>query len=147
MSKIYYAHPMSWYDTDDEVLDIEALKSDGQVVNPNTPYFSSRVLIAQQENRPVMQLFADFIASDKCDVVAFRRFNDGRIGAGVAREIFEALIWGKEVWEIRTHGRGPNRIIDKALLFADDGLSTADVNLEDVLTVAETRRRCKAGEM
>ena len=144
MTKIYYAHPMSWYGTHGEALDLVGLASEGEVINPNTPYFQTRVLIAQQNSTPVMQVFADFICSPKCDVVAFRRFNDGKIGAGVAREIFEALIWGKEVWEIRNI-YGGDQLIDKALQLDNQPDGMIDIVLGDILTVEETRRRCKEG--
>lgn len=100
MSKrIYYAHPMAWYGTDSENNDLLLLDSEGFIVNPNSQRFQGSVESAKRRGFPVMQVFADYI-KDHVDVVCFRRYNDGYIGAGVAREILEAKMWNKEIWEI-----------------------------------------------
>lgn len=102
---IYYAHPMSWYDTRDELLDIAAIAELGLVSNPNSVQFQAQVDYAKRKDRPVMDIFANYIANI-ADVVAFRRLNDGRLTAGVAREVFEAYIWGKQVVEVKTDENG-----------------------------------------
>ena len=137
---IYYAHPMSWYGTDEEALDVQTLSTYGHVHNPNSKYFEDQVKYARDTRRPVMQIFADFIASPATDVVAFRRMRNGRISAGVAREIFEALIWGKEVWEIVDKMSG--RVVYKGLNDWDDYEF-----VKDVMTVEETKAALGRGEM
>ncbi len=102
---IYYAHPMSWYDTRDELLDIAAIAELGLVSNPNSVQFQAQVDYAKRKDRPVMDIFANYIANI-ADAVAFRRLNDGTLTAGVAREIFEAIIWGKPVLEVTTDEDG-----------------------------------------
>lgn len=138
--RIYYAHPMSWYNTPGEKLDVEALNLLGTVVNPNSTAFEDQVRDAKRRGFPVMQIFADYIR-DWADVVAFRRFEgDFRLGAGVAREIFEARIWGKGIWEV--YGE-KERHVNKEI-----GLKVNDwpdyVSFGDILTVNETKQRIAA---
>jgi hypothetical protein len=124
---IYYAHPMSWYDTEAERKDIEYLGGYGKVINPNTPRFKIAVDAAKRLRRPVMELFTECIQVE-ADVVCYRSFRDGMIGAGVAQEILAAVIWGKEVWHIVGHG--------------DLGFSfQAVVYSSRILTVENTRNR------
>jgi hypothetical protein len=116
---------MGWYDTPEEELDVEALKSFGYVENPNSHYWHQRVAYAKLSKLPVMDLFATHI-KEEADVVAFRRYNDGSLGAGVAREVLEARIWGKKVWEVTSTPYGVR-------------VTTGSEYLKDVLTVVETR--------
>lgn len=138
MPKIYYAHPMSWYDTKQEEEDISELVKHGTVVNPNSQMFKQAVEMARLRGQPVMDIFADFIKSS-ADVVCFRRFNDGYIGSGVAREILEACIWNKELWEI-DRGNGLPPSIQKAMV-------TYNVGSWHFLTIEETRRRIIAKQL
>lgn len=137
--RVYYAHPMSWYDTPEEFSDVEAIGNspDIKVINPNSNTFEDRVKKARTSGYPVMQIFADYIRND-ADVVCFRRFKDGKIGAGVAREVFEAIIWGKEVWEIAgPYSDGKHEI----LKYPDHCLTL------ETLTVEETKRRVAARQL
>ena len=130
MMIIYYAHPMSWYNTERETADVKFLAQFGKVENPNGPHWHNAVIRAQREGTPVMQIFADYI-KEWADVVAFRRFNDETVGAGVAREVLEARIWGKDVWNI--HGQpGQLQIVKPGY-----------PRMFDILSVDETRRRIK----
>lgn len=134
--KIYYAHPMSWYNTTDERDDIRLLEHFGDVVNPNTPWFQEQVEQALERDFPVMQVFADYIRTD-ADVVAFRGFRDGKVGAGVGREVLEAQVWGKRIWRLAgISGTASHTLWREATL-----------SLKDVLTVAETRQRIKEGRL
>lgn len=143
--RIYYAHPMSWYNTNDEALDVAALAKHGTVVNPNNLDFEYEVQLAKRNKQPVMQIFADYI-NNYADVVAIRTFEDYKLGAGVARELLEALIWGKSVWQLRTIGPTGERVVDKnPQLFG--GFGSADIEFADVLTVAETRARIEKGQL
>lgn len=140
---IYYAHPMSWYGTEAEAADLRKLADYGTVVNPNSSDFKRDVDIAKKYNRPVMQIFADFIRID-ADVVVYRRFRDWKLGAGVAREILEARIWGKEVWEISGgYNKAPLSILKEQTAVSVSGHNV----MADVLTVEETRARIERGEL
>lgn len=96
--KIYYAHPMAYYGTHLELMDIVMLSKIGTVVNPNTPKYQIFTNMKQ---------FEDLAAS--CDMVAYRPFVDGKIGAGVAKEIQAALKAGKIVLEL------PHKINERIL--------------------------------
>lgn len=147
--KIYYAHPQSWYNTDAERLDVEKLSEYGEVINPNSNHFEYWVQLAKTEKRNVMQLFADYIR-DHADVVAYRPFYDGRLGAGVAREVFEALIWNKPVWQIfgkrsKCSQHGP--FVDKNPQLMEGGMYPATLQFADILTVEETKARIARGTL
>lgn len=134
---IYYAHPMTWYDTRDELLDIAAISQLGFVSNPNSHQFQAQVDYAKKKGNPVMDIFANYI-QNVADGVAFRRLNNGKIGAGVAREVFEAIIWGKPVYEVTTDENGDrwiSQLVGPALL------------LGNIATVAETKAGVEKGEM
>lgn len=138
--KIYYAHPMSWYGTNREALDIHALSQHGEVINPNTPKFEDRVRKAQRSGYPVMQIFADYIR-DEADVVAFRAYDDHKIGAGVARELLEAIVWAKPIWQIFGKASQPTApFINKELTY-EHGIYPADITLSDFLTKEQTTAR------
>lgn len=72
--KCYYAHPINTYGTQQEAEDISLLESFGlEVINP------------ADENARSMRYFCNLV--QECDCLAFRSFQDGMIGAGVAAEI------------------------------------------------------------
>ena len=78
--KVYYAHCMAIYGTPQEARDIATLEALGlTVVNPNTPECDAGY-IAQG-----MDYFKRFVT--ECDAIAFRAVPDGRIPAGIWREI------------------------------------------------------------
>jgi hypothetical protein len=142
--KIYYAHPMSWYNTPAERADVAMLEAHGEVVNPNSKPFEYMVGVSRAERRPVMEIFADYIKNN-ADVVAFRPFYDGKLGAGVAREVFEALIWRKPIWHIfGKNGRGP--FVDQYPELSP-GVYPAAIDWDDVLTVKETKARIARGAL
>jgi hypothetical protein len=78
--RLYYAHPLTIYNTPQEARDIELLGRLGYiVVNPNGT--------EHEENyrKGGMRYFLELAAG--CDLIAFRSFPDGSIPAGVAAEI------------------------------------------------------------
>ncbi len=80
--KIYYAHPLSLFNTPTEKRDVKTLESLGlEVVNPNHPDHQAGY---EQHG---MEYFRAIVAG--CDAVAFRAFPEGSIGAGVHKEITE----------------------------------------------------------
>ena len=90
--KAYYARPISLYNTLQEKRDIELLNLLGfEVINPNKAELEARY---QKEG---MSVFIE--ATKDCDVIAFRSFQDGKISAGVYKEIIES---GKPSIELPT---------------------------------------------
>jgi hypothetical protein len=79
MLKIYYARPMSYYDTQFDNDTIKMLQKLGfEVVNPNNPWLSANAKVSGM---------TEFIKLVKtCDALAFYSFPDHKIGAGVANE-------------------------------------------------------------
>lgn len=83
--KCYLAHPVTDYGgSERQIRAIEAIESrDWEVVNPDKPWH-------QKEYRQHgMRYFLELV--EDCDCLAFMRFPDGTIGAGVAKEIEKAL--------------------------------------------------------
>lgn len=77
--KAYYAHPMALYRSPVEARDLKTLEALGfKVVNPADPKYSEYQ----------MDEFVKLAVS--CDLVAFRSFDDGKVGSGVALEVMAA---------------------------------------------------------
>jgi hypothetical protein len=75
---VYYAHPMALYDSPVERKDLRTLKKLGfKVVNP-----------AKRE-LDTMEDYVNLACS--CDLVAFRAFEDGKVGSGVFIEVAAAM--------------------------------------------------------
>lgn len=91
---IYYAHPISMYGSNQEFLDITFLTFAGlRVVNPaKLSKFAESV-----DDR--MEYFCSLVK--KCDCLAFRSFDDFKIGAGVMKEIRTMDSKGGMVIELR----------------------------------------------
>lgn len=152
MLRVYYAHPMSWYNTSAEQLDMAVLEAEiasragaenGYVINPNTPVFKEKVEQAIDRDYPVMQVFADAIRNE-ADVVAFRPFRDGKLGTGVAREVLEARAWGKQVWGL--YGTKDKAYVDRQP-FSPSQFDMSTVGFPDILSVRETKDRISKGVM
>jgi hypothetical protein len=93
--KIYYARPISLYNTKQEERDLKLLTDLGfEILNPNKEELQKRY---KAEGMDV------FIAAVKdCDALAFRSFQDSKISAGVKKEIDAALELNKPVIELPT---------------------------------------------
>lgn len=93
--KIYYARPISLYNTKQEERDLLLLTQLSlDIVNPNK---------AELQKRYDIEGMDVFTAAVKdCDALAFRSFQDGKISAGVKKEIDTALELGKPVIELPT---------------------------------------------
>ncbi len=88
MLRIYYAHSLSIYDTQQEIRDIDTLEGLGfYVVNPNSREVQEGVNKWKQENGDdaTMKYFDNIL--DTCDAIAFRPHPDGKIGSGVWYEV------------------------------------------------------------
>lgn len=110
--KCYYAHPLTDYNTFRELLDVKTLRRLGfEVLNPNAPEHDAGYKVHG------MTYFEELV--DSCDVLAFRAFIDGKIPAGVVKEVERAEKYGKPTFEL------PAPRFDR------------------VLTVEETRARLK----
>ena len=92
--KVYYAHPISLFGTPTQKRDMELLEALGlEIINPDDEEKQ-----AGYESNGI-EYFKEVVA--RADVVAFRAFPDGTIGAGVVMEITE-YTEGKPVIEIPT---------------------------------------------
>jgi len=93
--KIYYARPISLYNTKQEERDLSLLVYlFKDVVNPNKEELQRRYDIEG------MDVFTSAVKD--CDALAFRSFQDGKISAGVKKEIDAAIENGKPVFELPT---------------------------------------------
>lgn len=79
MKKIYFAHPITDYGTERQAAAVAYLSEQWQVVNPDHPGHQAGYAADG------MAYFERLAAS--CDLLAFMRFPDGSIGAGVGKEI------------------------------------------------------------
>ena len=78
--KIYFAHPVSQYGTKVESDTIKHLEDLGmKIINPNEPEH------CEAYETQGMQYFIDLC--NKCDGCIYTTFENGAIGAGVAKEI------------------------------------------------------------
>ena len=99
--KVYYAHCVSIYGTPQEERDIRLLETLGfEVVNPNAE--------GNTENYKKYGMKYFLAIALDCDVVAFRALPDGRIPAGVMKEVSAMTLHEKLVIELpsRISGRG-----------------------------------------
>ncbi len=83
--KVYYAHFLGTYNTKQEQRDIETITkifADAEIINPNNPVYS------EAYKTQGMELFLGLV--DKCDVLVFRGCVNGKIPAGVYKEISRA---------------------------------------------------------
>lgn len=84
--KIYYAHPINIYNSEQEKRDIETLVKLGfEVINPN-----GENLDKEYNKNKDFEVF--FKAIDDCQALAFRSTYRGDITSGVAREVERAKI-------------------------------------------------------
>jgi len=97
--RIYLAHPVSDYGTPRQAQAIKALEEVGadlvrplELVNPDSPIHQAGYASEG------MAYFKGVI--ERCQGLAFMRFPDGSIGAGVGREIRWALIGNLSIYEV-----------------------------------------------
>ena len=87
--KVYYAHCMAIYHTEEEKSDIETLKRMGfDVVNPNEDPHSDKAMTMRARGKSrseIMDYFVDVV--EECDGLAFRALDNMSISAGVGKEI------------------------------------------------------------
>lgn len=117
---IYFAHPYTTYNTKIESELISIISDiDPDILNPNSPYHERKYKIHG------MDYFISLV--DYCDSLIIYPFEDGSIGAGIAKEANHAFDTGKDVYFIN-----PNDFTIKPIY-----------KLDNVLNVEETRSRIK----
>lgn len=90
--KVYFAHPITDYETGRERRALDGMVAQGwQVENPNQPHHQ------EGYQREGMEYFQRLAAA--CDALVFMRFPNGAIGAGVGKEIGAARGAGIPVYE------------------------------------------------
>jgi len=101
--KVYYAHCTSLYGTNQEERDISTLmKLRFEVYNPNNETASE---LYQNQG---MASFRALV--EACDCLAYRALPDGRIPAGIGKEIVWAIRKGMQVFEL-PHGFLDDRVM------------------------------------
>ena len=91
--KIYLAHPITDYGTERQASAVAALEAMGFAIeNPDQPHHQ------EGYRREGMDHFRGIVLA--CDGLAFVRFPDSSIGAGVGREVEWAIKANKPVWEL-----------------------------------------------
>ena len=117
--RCYLAHPVTDYGgTARQRRAIELIELCGmEVVSPDAPHHGVQYLMRG------MGYFVELVR--ECDALAFMRFPDGSVGAGVAREIRTALAEGMPVYD------------------TDHGMSRVSQMPGSVLSVDETRALIK----
>lgn len=101
--RVYYAHSMHLYDTEQEKRDIELLYLFRfSVLNPNNDLVKEELkqYVANYGKDNTMDYFKKLI--DECDAVIFRAHIDGKIPSGVGFEINYAMEKGLPVLELPT---------------------------------------------
>lgn len=94
----YLAHPVSCYGTKEQAEAIESLEQAGfRVVNPDSSEHQDGYRARG------MEYFTDLVAT--CQALAFLRFPNGSIGAGVGKEIDAAKAAGIPVFGHEPHDR------------------------------------------
>lgn len=91
--KIYFAHPVTDYGGPRQAAAIVMLERSGYVVeNPDQPNHQAGYKLGG------MDYFMRIV--EGCDALAYLRFPDGSIGAGVGKEILAAQLAGIPVYDI-----------------------------------------------
>lgn len=99
--KIYFAHPITDYGTERQAQALAGLRAHFvddlgmrhfEIENPDQPHHD------EGYKARGMDYFRDVV--DSCWSLAFMRFPDGSVGAGVGREIGWALRNGKTLYEV-----------------------------------------------
>lgn len=119
MKLAYYAHPITEYGTNLELVVMRHLEKCGFIViNPNNPITDLEYKVAKSTGGfdKAMRVFYNLI--DRCDVLAFTPFHDGMISSGVKLEMQYAYNAGKPVLEVPLQG-----LIEARFLSYEDTLA------------------------
>lgn len=111
--KLYYAHSVGIYNSEQEKRDIIQLLAMGfEVYNPNNEEVQEDFAVWRIANENRLMVYFDQLL-DECDGVAFRAHPDGKIGSGIWYEINYARKQGKPIIEL------PNLVSTRALSVED----------------------------
>ena len=136
---IYYAHPMSWYGTDNERADMQVLRQEWpgvEIINPSAPDIVDEFEAWKQHGQnwlTPMNFFTDLVKNS--EALAYRPYRDGKVGAGVAQEILHAHVWGLPIYQLFSGCSAAVCSAPKIMAGSSGDL------LWDTLTIAETRAR------
>lgn len=110
--KIYYAHCMAIYGTSQSRRDVSQLEKLGfEVVNPEDYQQEyDRWLLLDTTNNP-MKFWVDLAMT--CDAVAFRALPDGRIPAGIWKEVNAHIKANRTVIELPSRFIGRQMTVDE----------------------------------
>lgn len=123
--KIYFAHPVSHYNTDYESACIRILQQvwpEAEILNPNSD------LHTENYRKGGMNYFKALVS--ECDMLAFSTFNDGEVGMGVFTEIMAMCDKNGRVFQVSDEGIGP--------------MSLEDISAIRPLSILQTRERVKS---
>jgi len=106
--RVYYAHCQSIYGTKQEERDINLLQQLGfEVLNPGEEKHGKIANEMKARGENAMPYFEGLVS--QCNVLAFRALPDGRIPAGVVKEIGKAKDTNKAIFEL------PSRIAGRSI--------------------------------
>lgn len=131
--KVYFAHPLSDYDTQFERRVLGFLEASGFAVeNPNQDKHERAYrTLRDHGNVSDSGAFAYFTRLvHGCDAIVFVRMPSGSVGAGVYKEGEEAAVHGMPVYEVRVDEHGMRLI-------------QCDRSPLPVLSIEETRAQLK----
>ena len=107
--RIYYAHFIGIYNTKQEERDLQTLKilfPEAEIINPSNDQIQNdyRQFLASDRNSPstsAIDYFCDLVKT--CDVLAFRGCVNGKIGAGIWKEIETAKAESMPIIELPSY--------------------------------------------
>lgn len=110
--RIYYAHCLAIYDTHQERRDLATLRALGfEILNPNQAHIARTVAELKVRNDPnYMDYFKGLVST--CQAFAFRSLPDGRIPAGVYKELEWASEMGLPIIEL------PSNVLEREMSVA-----------------------------
>lgn len=99
MKLIYFARPVSQYDTPQDNRDRKTLQDMGfEILDPKGTKMQNKYEQVKKEGRDPMEVFEEEV--QKCHALAFRSFYDHTIGAGVYTEVDTAKEMGIPIIEL-----------------------------------------------
>lgn len=134
--KLYFAHPISTYGSEQELRIISMLSSKYDVINPSADMHQDKAKKLRGEfnnsseaSKAVMDYFVE--VANGCDACAVLTFPKGELGAGTVKEAQSLLDEGKKVFKIK----------DQGVTVALDELK--DLSKENCLDVENTKETLK----
>lgn len=114
--KVYYAHCLGLYGTEQEKRDIDLLtkKLGFEVLNPSEPAYCK----GYEESPLGMEYFLRIV--ETCDALAFRSLPDLRISSGVAAEIGRARKLGLPIFELPNCVKGRTMTSEETVEYLED---------------------------